>query len=82
MIKEIPETSQELRTADQIPINKEVNKFKIRKEYRQFLRNQTDSSSDSDYERANLRQFLKNKENKSKTAMKVLSHVEKQIEEQ
>lgn len=63
LVKEIPETSEELRKATSIPIKHKIDKLKIKKKYREFIQNKIESSSDSEYERANLRYFIKKKEN-------------------
>ena len=72
LTKEIPETTQNMRQASQIPLKYEVNRVKIRKAYRQFLGKPNVESSDSEYESANLRQLLKKKRDKGATAKTIL----------
>ena len=79
LIKEIPETTHNMRQANQIPIKYEINRNKIKKAYRQFLGKPDFESSDSEYESANLRQLLKKKRNKGAAANSLLKHVEKRI---
>ena len=81
LIKEIPEVSKDMRKAAQIPLNIEIDRNKIKKEYRQFLRKQSTNSSDSEYEQANLQELLKKKKNKGAATMSVLKQVEARLAE-
>ena len=79
LTKEIPETSKEFRQANQIYIKYQVNKAKIKKEYRHFMGKKTTESSDSEYEQKNLKKLLEKKRDKGATSMSVLSQVDKRL---
>ena len=79
LTKEIPETTINQRQATQIPLNYEVNKVKIRRDYRQYLGQKTTESSDSDYENENIRKLIKKKKEKGVTQMNVLGYIEKKL---
>lgn len=79
LAKEIPETTQSVRTANMIPINHVVDKNKIRKEYRELLKRNGDCSSDSEYEQRNLQKMLTKKRNKGAASLDVLKRVEQRL---
>ena len=80
-VKEIPETSPALRQATTIPIKYEVDKAKIRKEYRHCLGKAMTQSSDSEYESKNLQQWLSKKRDKGATSLSVLRRVETRLKQ-
>ena len=65
VVKEIPETTPILRLYSQIPIKHEIDREKIRKEFKSVFAHKTTESSDSEYESKNLQLWLK--KNRDKT---------------